>query len=117
MKARRDAGEDEPDALAALTYLWCTQQGLILLFSFAKGFLTPFETLQAVLLAAAAVGASCTSRWCRARCTCFTHAGSVAHMRVLHAQLCVLERRLARGADAPRGLVTPGATRCRSRPP
>ena len=54
----------DADALAAATYLWCTQQGLILLFSFAKGFLTVFETVQALLLAAAVVCASSTSRWC-----------------------------------------------------
>ncbi len=57
--------EEEVDALAGITYLWCTQQGLILLFSFAKGFLTPFESLQAVLLIAAAVCSVSTSRWYR----------------------------------------------------
>ena len=59
------AGKDG-DVLAAATYLWCTQQGLILLFSFAKGYLTGFETVQALLLAAAAVCASSTARWCYA---------------------------------------------------
>jgi len=53
----------EPDVLAALTSLWCMQQALILLFSFAKGFLTTFEALQVVLLLAAAVCAQSTRRW------------------------------------------------------
>lgn len=51
------------DVLAGITSLWCTQQGLILLFSFAKGFLTPFERLQSALLVASAICALSTSRW------------------------------------------------------
>ena len=54
---------EEVDVLAGITYLWCTQQGLILLFSSAKGFLTTFESVQAVLLVASAVCARSTSRW------------------------------------------------------
>jgi hypothetical protein len=54
---------EEVDVLASITYLWCTQQGLILLFSSAKGFLTTFEGVQAVLLVASAVCARSTSRW------------------------------------------------------
>jgi len=44
--------------------MWCTQQGLVLLFGFAKGFLTPFETTQAMLLFAAVSCAELTSFWC-----------------------------------------------------